>query len=163
MRAGATGQDEVKAVKSRTAVEDTDGNDGSMGALLPRTLWAWTTTISFAFGWISMWTERANSFVSDKLRVERLPADSLRKSVWVAEPETAKTEESGEARMSMERPEFWRVVNPEREESAGLSGRLRIDGRQNAMSLMVPEDYPQKRAGYTDYQVWVTPYRDNER
>jgi primary-amine oxidase len=31
------------------------------------------------------------------------------------------------------------------------------------MSLMVPDDYPQMRAGFMDYHIWVTPYRENER
>lgn len=104
-----------------------------------------------------------NSFVRDKLRVKRLPADSLRKSVWVAEPETAKTEEQAKAHMSMEQPEIWRVINPNVKSPLGYPVGYELMGGENAMSLMVPEDYPQKRAGFTDYQVWVTPYRENER
>jgi len=33
----------------------------------------------------------------------------------------------------------------------------------NAMSLMLPEDYPQRRAGFIDYQLWVTPFQEGER
>jgi Cu2+-containing amine oxidase len=44
--------------------------------------------------------------------VKHLPADGLRKSLWVVEPETAKTEEQAKVHMSMEQPEVWRVVNP---------------------------------------------------
>jgi primary-amine oxidase len=36
-------------------------------------------------------------------------------------------------------------------------------GGENTMFLIVPEDYPQKGAGFTDYQIWVTPYKENER
>ena len=105
----------------------------------------------------------ANSFVRDKFQVKRLPAENLRKSLWVAEPDTAKTEEQAKARMSMEHPEGWRVVNPNVKGSLGYPVGYELMPGDNAMSLLLPDDYPQKRAGFTDYQVWVTPYRANER
>ena len=80
-----------------------------------------------------------------------------------AEPETAKTEEQAKVRMNMEQPEVWRVVNPNVKSPSGISGGNDVMGGDNAMSLLGPEDYPQKRAGFTDYHVWVTPYRENER
>jgi primary-amine oxidase len=81
----------------------------------------------------------------------------------VAEPETAKTEEQAKVHMNMQQPEIWRVVNPNVKSPLGYPVGYEVMGGDNAMSLMVPEDYPQKRAGFTDYHIWVTPYRDNER
>jgi primary-amine oxidase len=105
----------------------------------------------------------ANSFVRDKIQMKRLPPDGQRKSLWVAEPEIAKTEGEAKARMSMASPEIWRIINPNVKNSVGYPARYELIPQGNAMSLMVPEDYPQKRAGFTDYQVWVTPYRESER
>ncbi|MEJ2369255.1 MAG: hypothetical protein P8Y07_00210, partial [Gemmatimonadales bacterium] len=33
----------------------------------------------------------------------------------------------------------------------------------NAVSLMDPDDYPQRRAGFIDHHLWVTPYNPDER
>jgi primary-amine oxidase len=163
VRAGATGQDEIKSVKSRTAAEDTDGKDGMYGRFISENIVGVDHDHFFSFRLDFDVDGTANSFVRDKLRTKSLPADSLRKSVWVAEPETAKTEEQAKARMSMEQPEFWRVINPNVKSPLGYPVGYELMGGENAMSLMAPEDYPQKRAGYTDYQVWVTPYRESER
>jgi primary-amine oxidase len=65
--------------------------------------------------------------------------------------------------MSMEQPEVWRVVNPTVKSLLGYPVGYEVMGGDNALSLLVPEDDPQKRAGFTDYHVWVTPYRENER
>lgn len=163
VRAGATGQDEIKSVKSRTAAEDTDGKDGMYGRFVAENIVGVDHDHFFSFRLDFDVDGTSNSFVRDKLRVKRLPADNLRKSVWVAEPEIAKTEEQAKARMSMEQPEVWRVINPNVKSPLGYPVGYELMGGENAMSLMVPEDYPQKRAGYTDYQLWVTPYRENER
>jgi primary-amine oxidase len=163
VRTGATGQDEIKAVKSRTAAEDTSGKDGMYGRFIAENIVGVDHDHFFSYRLDFDVDGTSNSFVRDKLRVKRLPADSLRKSLWVAEPETAKTEEQAKARMSMEQPEVWRVINPNVKSRLGYPVGYELMGGENAMSLMVPEDYPQQRAGYTDYQVWVTPYRENER
>ena len=163
VRVGATGTDNVKAVKSRTEVEDKDGQDGMYGRFIAENLVAVDHDHFFSFRLDFDIDGMANSFVRDKLRVKRLPADSLRKSVWVAEPETAKTEEQAKVHMNMQQPEIWRVVNPNVKSPLGYPVGYEVMGGDNAMSLMVPEDYPQKRAGFTDYHMWVTPYRDNER
>jgi hypothetical protein len=55
-----------------------------------------------------------------------------------------------------------RRSSPRREWIRAARG-IRVKPGQNAVSLLVPEDYPQKRAGFTDYHIWVTPYRENER
>jgi len=164
VRAGATGQDEIKAVKSRTAAEDTTGQDGMYGRFIAENIIGVDHDHFFSYRLDFDVDGTSNSFVRDKLRVKHLSAaESLRKSVWVAEPETAKTEAQAKTSMSMEQPEIWRVVNPNVKSPLGYPVGYELMGGENAMSLLVPDDYPQKRAGFTDYQIWVTPYRENER
>jgi len=163
VRVGATGFDETKAVKSRTAAEDSDGQDGLYGRFIAENTVAVDHDHFFCFRLDFDIDGTANSFVRDKLQMKRLPPPSLRKSLWVAEPEIAKTEEQAKIQMNMEHPEIWRVINPSVKNSLGYPVGYELMGGENAMSLLVPEDYPQKRAGFTDYQLWVTPYRDNER
>ena len=163
VRVGATGFDEAKAVKSRTAVEDASGEGSLYGRFIAENTVGVDHDHFFSFRLDFDVDGKANSFVRDKLQVKRLPAGSLRKSLWVAEAETAKTEEQAKARMTTEQPEIWRVINPNVKSPLGYPVGYEVMGGENAMSLLVPEDYPQKRAGFTDYQVWVTPYRENER
>ena len=163
VRVGATGHDNISAVKSRTAVEDTTGQDGRYGRFIADNTIGINHDHFFSFRLDFDIDGTANSFVRDKIQTKRLPADSERKSLWVAEPEIAKTEEQAKARISMEKPESWLVINPNVRSSVGYPVGYALMPRDNAMSLMVPEDYPQKRAGFTDYHIWVTPYRENER
>lgn len=163
VRLGATGFDETKAVKSRTAADDADGEASRYGRFIAENTVAVDHDHFFSFRLDFDIDGTANSFVRDKLRVKRLPADSLRKSLWVAEPETAKTEEQAKTHMDMAQPENWRIINPNVKSPLGYPVGYELMPGDNAMSLLVPEDYPQKRAGFTDYQVWVTPYRENER
>lgn len=37
-----------------------------------------------------------------------------------------------------------------------------IGGGHGAMTLMLPEDYLQKRAAFTDHTLWVTPHQADE-
>jgi primary-amine oxidase len=163
VRVGATGFDEAKGVKSRTVAEDKDGQDGLYGRFIAENTVGVDHDHFFSFRLDFDVDGTANSFVRDKLQVKRLPAESLRKSLWVAEPETAKTEGQAKVRMNMEQPEVWRVVNPNVKSPLGYPVGYEVMGGDNAMSLLVPEDSPQKRAGFTDYHVWVTPYSENER
>jgi primary-amine oxidase len=163
VRAGATGQDEIKSVKSRTAAEDSSGEDGRYGRFLAENIVGVNHDHFFSYRLDFDVDGTANSFVRDKLVVKTLPPDSLRKSVWVPEAVTAKTEQDGKLHMSMEQPEFWRVVNPNVKNALGYPVSYALMGGDNAISLMIPQDYPQKRAGFTDYQLWVTPYRADER
>ena len=163
VRLGATGWDETKAVKSRTTDEDAEGEANRYGRFIAENTVAVDHDHFFSFRLDFDIDGTANSFVRDKIRVKRLPAESLRKSLWVAEPETAKTEDQAKTHMDMAQPENWRIVNRNVKSALGYPVGYELIPGDNAMSLLVPEDYPQKRAGFTDYQVWVTPYRENER
>jgi primary-amine oxidase len=81
----------------------------------------------------------------------------------VAKPEIARTEQQAKLQMHMAEPEIWRVINPSVKNPLGYPVGYQIMPGDNAMSLLSPDDYPQRRAGFTDYQIWVTPYRDDER
>ncbi len=163
VRVGATGKDNIMAVKSRTAADDPNGEASRYGRFIAANTVGVNHDHFFSFRLDFDVDGSANSFVREKLQLKRLPAESLRKSLWVAEAEAAKTEEQAKARMSMEQPENWRVINPNVKSALGYPVGYELMPGDNAMSLMATEDYPQKRAGFTDYQVWVTPYRDNER
>ncbi len=163
VRVGATGIDEVKGVKSRTAGEDSDGQAGTYGRFIAENTIGVDHDHYFSFRLDFDIDGTANSFVRDRLSVKRLPASSPRKSLWVAEPEAAKTEQQAKLHMSMDKPEIWRVVNPSVKSPLGYPVGYELMPGETGMSLLLPEDYPQKRAGFTDYQLWVTPYNDSER
>lgn len=163
VRVGATGFDETKAVKSRTAAEDGNGVASLYGRFIAENTVGVDHDHFFSFRLDFDIDGTANSFVRDELKLRRLPPGSLRKSLWVAEPETPKTEQQAKIRMSMEQPEMWRVINPDVKGPLRYPVGYELVPGDNAMPMLVPEDYPQMRAGFTDYQLWVTPYRENER
>jgi primary-amine oxidase len=160
---GATGLDNVKGVSARTVDDDHDGQAGAYGRLIAENTVGVNHDHYFCFRLDFDIDGEANSFVKDVLNVKRLPPESLRKSVWVPETMVAKTEQQAQLRMEMERPSIWRVVNPKVRNPLGYPVGYQIMPGDNAMSLLLPEDYPQRRAGFTNFQLWVTRYNEDER
>lgn len=64
--------------------------------------------------------------------------------------------------LNIQKPTLWRVVNPNDENFVGYPTSYEIKSHSNAVSLMRPDDYPQRRAGFTNYHLWVTPYQPDE-
>jgi primary-amine oxidase len=160
---GATGSVEIKAVRSRTAAEDRDGRDRRYGHFVADNTVAVNHDHYFCFRLDLDIDGTENSFLKEDLKTERLPADNPRKSVWVAEPKIAKVEEEAQLRMMMEHPALWRVINPNVKGPLGYPVSYQIAPSHNAMSLMTDDDYPQRRAGFIRHNLWVTPYREDER
>ncbi|MGH9863246.1 MAG: primary-amine oxidase [Candidatus Acidiferrales bacterium] len=159
----ATGIDAVKAVAARTAAEDRDGRAQAYGRFIAENTVAVNHDHFFSFRLDLDVDGIANSFVQDQLRTERLPESNPRKSLWVAVSETLRTEQQARLHISMEKPAVWRVVNQSVKSPLGYPVGYEIKPGHNAMTLLLPDDFPQRRAGFTQYQLWVTPYRPDER
>jgi primary-amine oxidase len=104
----------------------------------------------------------ANSFVADRLVSRTLPADHPRRSIWVRQATTARTESEGMLHVDMERPALWRVVSTTRTNHVGYPTSYQLVPGMTAATLLTPEDYPRRRAGFIDHSLWVTPYQPQE-
>jgi primary-amine oxidase len=92
-----------------------------------------------------------------------LPKDHPRRSLWVREPHTARREADGMLDMDMHRPALWRVVSEGPTNHVGYPTSYQLLPGMGAMTLLSPDDYPRRRAGFIDHQLWTTPYRLEER
>lgn len=104
-----------------------------------------------------------NSFVKNNLITKRnTEFNTPRKSYWTVERETAKTEL--EARLKLDtKPIELAVVNPNKETKLGQPVGYRLLPGSVAGPLLGSDDYPQIRGGFTNYNVWVTPYNKSEK
>ena len=61
-------------------------------------------------------------------------------------------------RISLEKPALWRVINPSSKGPLGYPASYQLKTKSNAVPLLSPDDFPQRRAGFTNHHLWVTPY-----
>jgi primary-amine oxidase len=104
-----------------------------------------------------------NSLQFDRLETVELPEDHPRRSIWVVNSSIAPSEADAMRRINWERPVMWRVINPQEQNHVGYNTSYQLKPRSNGVSLMTPDDYPQRRAGFIDNHLWVTPYSSDER
>ncbi|KAI4351618.1 hypothetical protein L6164_005962 [Bauhinia variegata] len=105
-----------------------------------------------------------NSFVKVDIKKQETSAgESPRKSFLKAVKNVAKTEKEAQIRLQLYNPSEFHVVNPSKKTRVGNPVGYKVVPGPQATSLMEPEDPPQKRAAFTNNQIWVTPYNRSEQ
>ncbi|KAK7323232.1 hypothetical protein VNO77_26697 [Canavalia gladiata] len=105
-----------------------------------------------------------NSFVKVNLKKqETSPGESPRKSYLKAVRKVAKTEKDAQIRLKLYDPCEFHLVNPLKKTKVGNPVGYKIVPGGTAASLLDAEDPPQKRAAFTNNQIWVTPYNKTEQ
>lgn len=105
----------------------------------------------------------ANSFVKSNLETVRVKDSTIpRKSYWTVVSETAKTEADARIKLGF-KPSELLVVNPNKKTKQGNKIGYRLLPGPIAHPLLLNDDYPQIRAAFTNYNVWVTPYNKSEK
>ena len=159
---GATGIAEVKGVAPKNATEEGGAAAAAYGRFIDDHLVA-TNHDHFLCFRLDVDVDGAeNSFVEDVLSAHP-PKNGPRKSIWTTETKTVKREQDARLHMSMENPALWRVVNPRVIDREGYPVSYELMPGHNAMSILSPQDFPTKRAGFANYMLWVTPYAPGER
>jgi primary-amine oxidase len=151
---GATGMDQVKPATGTP-------KDNDYGRIIADKLVGVNHSHFFSFR-LDMDVDGAqNALLVDKLKTTTLPADNPRRSVWTVDAIAPQREKDAMRMSPMNSPEVWRIVNPSVKNPFGWPVGYEIEGH-GAMSLMSPDDYMRRRAGFVDHTLWVTPYAPTE-
>lgn len=169
VEAGATGSVEVAGAQSRTAAPAGSNaappqttRDDAYGRFVADNTVAVNHDHFFSFRLDLDVDGSDNSFESAQLKTRLLPAGNPRRSIWVMDPHVARLERDAQISIRMESPALWRFINPAARGPMGYPTAYELVPEHNAMSLLSPDDWPQRRAGFTDHMLWVTPYRRDE-
>ncbi|CAM8894116.1 unnamed protein product [Rhodiola kirilowii] len=104
-----------------------------------------------------------NSFVKvDLSRKKPSPGESPRKSYLQATRHVAKTEKDAQIKLKLYEPSEFHVINPNKKTKIGNPVGYKVVPHGTAASLLDLDDPPQKRAAFTNNQIWVTPYNRSE-
>ncbi len=160
---GASGVAQVKAVRARTAADDPSSRATAYGRLVAERTLAVNHDHFFSFRLDLDVDGPRNSLVVERLATRFVGGESPRKSVWVVEPRTATSERQAQLRIDLEKPALWRVINPNVTGPLGYPVSYQLKPGTNAISLLSADDPLQRRAAFTDFHLWVTPYDARER
>jgi primary-amine oxidase len=147
---GATGMDQTKGIAGNS-------EDELYGRLIAPNLIGVNHSHFFSFRLDLDVDGTSNSLMVDRLKTTRLPTGNPRRSIWTVQSSEARTESEAERHSTMSEPEIWRIVNPGVKGAYGSPVGYQIDGH-GALTLLSEDDYMQRRAGFTNHTLWVTPY-----
>lgn len=170
---GATGILEVKAVKDQRADTpqsasmvgtDPDGNKVEFGQLIAPGLSAVDHDHYFSYRLDLDVDGVNNTLMVDKLVPYKLPENTMgRKWIWAMKPEMLKKEGDAKLDVSVAHPAMWMFTNEGVKNSLGQNTSFAIMPGETGISLLPPDEWPQKRAGWSEHNLWVTPYDPTER
>jgi primary-amine oxidase len=80
-----------------------------------------------------------------------------------AETTVLETERAAQRSMNLTTGRFWRVVNPRCKNRLGRPVAYRLVPGENCPPFVQPDAAVLRRAGFVAHQLWVTPYRREER
>ena len=170
---GATGILEVKAVKDQRADApqsasmvgtDPDGNKVEFGQLIAPGLSAVDHDHYFSYRLDLDVDGVNNTLMVDKLVPYKLPENTMgRKWIWAMKPEMLKKEGDAKLDVSVAHPAMWMFTNEGVKNSLGQNTSFAIMPGETGISLLPPDEWPQKRAGWSEHNLWVTPYDPTER
>ena len=104
-----------------------------------------------------------NSFVIHRMTEQRIENDPMRKSIWVARPQVAQREKDAILDVSLEHPSMWMFINPTGKGALNYPPGYEIMAGATAKSLMSADDPVQRIGAFSAHQLWVTPYKADER
>jgi primary-amine oxidase len=170
---GATGILEVKAVSDKRADtpqssgmvgKDPQGNEVEFGQLIAPGISAVDHDHYFSYRLDLDVDGLKNSVMVDKLVPYELPKSNLgRHWIWAVKPEMLKTEGDAKLDVSIEHPAMWMFTNEGVKNSLGQTTSFAIMPGETGISLLPKDEWPQKRAGWSEHNLWVTPYDPKER
>jgi primary-amine oxidase len=170
---GATGILQVIAVKDQRmdgplseamAAKDPDGHEVQFGQLVAPGLSAVDHDHFFSFRLDLDVDGVNNSLMVDKLVPYKLPDSAPgRHWIWAMKPEMVKTEGDAQFDVSIEHPVMWRFANEGVKNALGQPTSFAIMPGETAISLLPASEWPQRRAGFSEHNLWVTPYDPTER
>lgn len=152
---GATGILAVKGVAAETAAEA----DLSDGTLVAPGLLGVNHDHLFAFRFDLDIDGSENSFVVDRLMLEKTSGSTPRRSLWRVRSETAGREGSFKREGAETR---WRIVNRGVRTALGYHPGYEIAPGATATSLLSKDDWPQRRAAFSGSTLWVTRHGARE-
>jgi len=147
---GATGIDAVKGVH---------GGGDANGALVAPGLAAVHHDHFFSVRLDLDIDGQRNRFVRQQIVTETLPAGNPRRSLWRLLPTPLAKEGALTAHPGRE---LWIVENPDVLTALGGHPAYQIE-TAGPVSLLDPEDWPSRRAGFAGAALWVTRYHPGER
>jgi primary-amine oxidase len=162
VRVGATGIDSVKGVATRRMTDATAAADTRYGTLVAPNLVAVYHDHYFNFRLDLDVDGPGNSFNQDTYRPVTLPADSPRRSIYVVEPAIADSEKAAQLATGHGSSKL-RVVNENKTNEVGNAVSYEVLVANHAPLLLDRSDWPAKRAGFLQHDLWVTPYVPIER
>ena len=163
-RAGATGIDGIKGVKSQRLDDPTAAEDTAFGPLIAPGRVGVNHDHFLSLRLDLDIDGTSNMFARNLLVPQQLPAEPHRRtSIWTTKEDTPATDSEAKYRLSYERPAMWHVMNMDHRNEIGYPASYMIHPHGNALMLLDPADPAFARAQFAGYHLWVTPYRAEER
>jgi primary-amine oxidase len=84
-------------------------------------------------------------------------------NAFYAKPTVLKTEKQARSHVSQEKARTWRIINPAVLNGVGQPVGFKLLPGDNSFPFATTDAWWRQRAGFVNYHVWVTPYREDER
>ena len=105
----------------------------------------------------------ANSVYQVDVVPEEIDASNPFENGFYAKASLLRTEKQARAHINQETIRSWKIVNPKVVNAVGEPVGYKFYPGDNSFPMGSPNAWWRKRAGFVNYHVWVTPWREEEK